>query len=201
MPKSVTTAAPPESSMFSGLMSRCTTPSRVRVRERARDVAQNAHRLAIGERRSARRGARAAIRRARTASCSTAGRRRRPRRERERCSPAAAAPRASPRARTARRSIPRRSSGAMILTTTSRPSGFVARDEHARHSAAAELALDGVRGSEVDCSCERRSAIIGAPRRRAARATIAPSRWTAVRGATELACTREDGVRRRAWRE
>ena len=27
MPKSVTTAAPPDSRMFSGLMSRCTTPS------------------------------------------------------------------------------------------------------------------------------------------------------------------------------
>ena len=63
MPKSVTTAAPPESRMFSGLMSRCTTPCAVRIRQRARDVAQDAD--AIVHRRAARRQpvARAAIRR------------------------------------------------------------------------------------------------------------------------------------------
>ena len=43
IPKSVTTAVPPDSRMFSGLMSRCTTPSRMRKRERARHVAQNRH--------------------------------------------------------------------------------------------------------------------------------------------------------------
>ena len=42
MPKSVTTAAPPESRTLSGLMSRWTMPRLVRVAQRARHVAQHA---------------------------------------------------------------------------------------------------------------------------------------------------------------
>ena len=62
MPKSVTTAAPPESRMFSGLMSRCTTPSLMRVGERARHVAQDADRLARSASAVARRAVPAATR-------------------------------------------------------------------------------------------------------------------------------------------
>ena len=50
MPKSVTTAVPPERRMFSGLMSRCTTPCSCAYASALRDVAQNADRL--GDRRA-----------------------------------------------------------------------------------------------------------------------------------------------------
>jgi hypothetical protein len=56
MPKSVTTAVPPESRMFSGLMSRCTTPSpcakaRARARSRRMPIASGS---AIGSPRTSR---------------------------------------------------------------------------------------------------------------------------------------------------
>ena len=67
-PKSVTTAAPPDRRTLSGLMSRCTTPLLVRVRERARDVAQDAHRLGDRQLAVAREPRRGATRLRRTAS-------------------------------------------------------------------------------------------------------------------------------------
>ena len=51
MPKSVTTAVPPESSTLSGLMSRCTMPRSCAYCERARDVAEDAQDVGDRERR------------------------------------------------------------------------------------------------------------------------------------------------------
>ena len=148
-PKSVTIACAPEDQHVVRLDVAMHDAALVRVRERVRDIARECARPRRSGARRRARAARAATRPPRTASCSRAGRPLRRPSAPARCADAAATPTSWISRRKRSMFTRRRHLGRQHLDHDLSAERVSSRDEHVRHPAAAELALDPVAARRV----------------------------------------------------